>query len=219
MGHDVWAWLWLLGLGLFHGLNPAMGWLFAVAHGLQERSAAAVIRALGPIALGHAAAVAVVALATALLGATIPRPLVLTTVGTLLLLFTAWRIWQRARHPRTRFRATARQLVAWSFLLASAHGAGLMVAPIVAALSPDTPAGAALAHTAATRSLLIAVVAVTLHTVAMFTAMAATAWIVYRELGVEILRRAWFNVDLIWIAVLALAGTITLAVGVRELLL
>ncbi len=215
---DLWAWGALVALGVFHGLNPAMGWLFAVALGLQEQRLSAVVWALLPIAAGHAAAVALVALATVLLGQTIPRPAVLVTVGTLLLLFTAWRIWRRFKHPRTRFRATSLQLATWSFLMASAHGAGLMVAPIVAAVAPKASLTSEHSAHAASQSLAVALLAVTLHTLAMFSAMAVAAVTVYRQLGVKILTRAWFNVDLVWIAVLVIAGGITLLAGLRELL-
>ncbi len=214
---ELWAWVSLFALGLFHGINPAMGWLFAVALGLQEQPLAAVLRALFPIALGHAAAVGVVAIVTALLGATLPQSIVLTVAGTVLLLFTGWRIWKRSRHPRTRFRATAFQLAIWSFLMASAHGAGLMITPLVAALAARTPPSGHSMHLP-TQSLTLALVAIAVHTLAMFTAMTLAAVVVYRELGVQILTRAWFNVDLVWIAVLALAGILTLGSGLFGLI-
>ncbi|MCX7623036.1 MAG: hypothetical protein N2Z82_04690 [Thermomicrobium sp.] len=218
MERDLWLWLSLVALGLFHGINPAMGWLFAVALGLQEGRLSAVLQALLPIGLGHAAAVGLAALAAVLLGTTLPQPVVLLIAGTLLLGFTAWRIWRRFRHPRTRFRASARELAVWSFLMASAHGAGLMVAPLVAVLAPHAAAAAGHAAHVATRSVALAVLAAALHTLAMFAAMTVVAVVVYREIGVEILRRAWFNVDLVWIVVLALAGGVTLAAGVYGLL-
>ncbi|MCX2727554.1 hypothetical protein OO015_08610 [Thermomicrobium sp. 4228-Ro] len=217
MGQEVWAWGSLVALGFFHGLNPAMGWLFAVALGLQERRLSAVFRALVPIALGHAGAVGVVAIAAALLGATLPRPVVLTGAGAVLLLFTGWRIWRRTRHPRTRFRANALQLALWSFLMATAHGAGLMLAPVIAALTPQTPPMSEHSLHLPSQSLTLGILAVAVHTLAMFSAMTLTALVVYRELGVQILNRAWFNVDLVWIVVLAGTGLITFGAGLYGL--
>ncbi len=223
MPTDLWAWLSLAGLGLFHGLNPAMGWLFAVALGLQEQRLSAVLAALPPIVLGHTAAIALTALLIAFLGVALPTPILLTLAGALLLVFAAWRIWRRFRHPRTRFRATKYQLALWSFLMANAHGAGLMIAPFLIPLlhGPD----AALEHSGHTahaelfsRSVELALLAVLVHSAALYLTMITVAVIVYRELGLELLRRAWINVDLIWITVLGLTGALTLLLGLRGLI-
>uniref|UniRef100_A0A7C5VYY3 Uncharacterized protein n=1 Tax=Thermomicrobium roseum TaxID=500 RepID=A0A7C5VYY3_THERO len=223
MSSDLWAWLSLVALGVFHGLNPAMGWLFAVALGLQEQRLTAVLAALPPIALGHAAAIAVVAVVTALLGTLLPEASLLTFAGLLLLAFTGWRIWKRFRHPRTRFRASRRELAIWSFLMASAHGAGLMVAPLLAVLLRSTNEVVATTNHVEhlqpfAQSVWLAFAAVLVHTASMFLTMAVVAVIVFRELGVELLRRAWVNVDLLWVAVLGLTGALTLALGLRGFL-
>lgn len=220
MPTDLWAWLSLAGLGLFHGLNPAMGWLFAVALGLQEKRLGAVLAALPPIVLGHTAAIALTALLIVALGIVIPPATLLTSTGAVLLLFTTWRIWRRFRHPRTRFRATKYELALWSFLMASAHGAGLMIAPLLIAIL-DTPnttlqtSGHAAHPGVFTHSVGLALAAVLVHSGALYATMTTVAVIVYRELGLELLRRAWINIDLIWIAVLGLTGLLTLLLGLR----
>lgn len=207
---NSWVWFSLAALGVFHGLNPAMGWLFAVALGLQEQRARAIFGALVPIALGHAVAIGLFAFATALLGQFIPQTTLALLAGTVLLSFALWRIIRRARHPRTRFRARPHDLVLWSFLSASAHGAGLMVAPLLVALNLMPPTSDHLTHaTSLPSSLSLALAAVFLHTLAMWVTMTIAALIVYVEVGVGILRSAWINVDRIWMAALFATGLLT----------
>ncbi|MBO9312073.1 MAG: hypothetical protein J7465_07560 [Chloroflexus sp.] len=215
-------WVSLFGLGLFHGINPAMGWLFAVGLGLQEQRASAVISAFGPIALGHAAAIALAAFVVALLGQTLPSDILLILSGVILLLFSGWRLLVRFRHPRTRFRASARELASWSFLMATAHGAGLMVAPFLAVMTPMASHSHAghvhHSNPALTDSLGTALLAVGVHTAGMFLAMAVAALVVYWIVGLEVLRRAWVNTDVIWITVLMLTGMIALVWGVWDVM-
>ena len=222
-----WPWISLALLGAFHGLNPAMGWLFAVALGLQERLLRAVVAALGPIALGHALAIGVAAAAVAMLGLVIPRRALLLLGGAALLGFAAYKVATRFRHPRwVGMRVGPRDLVVWSFLMASAHGAGLMLAPVLAGLRGEGVSGA-LAHAGpgghaghqmpmATpgSALLPALAAVGLHAAAMLAVSAIIALAVYQKLGVEVLRRAWVNLDLIWVGALAVTGAIALGLGV-----
>ncbi|GIV87926.1 MAG: hypothetical protein KatS3mg055_0444 [Chloroflexus sp.] len=211
-----WIWLSLFGLGLFHGLNPAMGWLFAVALGLQEGRAQAVIAAMGPIAIGHAAAIAVAAFVTTLLGYALPTDALLVLTGVVLLGFSGWRLLARFRHPTTRFRAGAQELAWWSFLMATVHGAGLMVAPILAAMNTShhaMHAGHGHHAPAMSDSLIGATLAVVVHTLGMLLAMAVLALIVYRVAGLEILRRAWINTDLIWVTVLIVTGVVAVGLG------
>src|SRR6478672_6496307 len=130
-----WPWLTLAALGAFHGLNPAMGWLFAVALGLQERRLRAVTAALAPIALGHTLAIGMAAITVGMLGRVIPQRLLLALGGVALLSFAAYKVLTRFRHPRwVGMRVSPRELVLWSFLMASAHGAGLMLVPVLVAL-------------------------------------------------------------------------------------
>jgi len=199
-------------LGAFHGINPAMGWLFAVALGLQERRLAAVLRALPPIVLGHAASVAVVVVAVVLARRALPLDVVRWTAGGMLLLLGAYKLWRRS-HPRwVGMRVGFRDLTLWSFLMASAHGAGLMLLPVVlhGAAPPDEHAAHGMAQGAA---LAPSLAAFGVHTLALFAVMAAVAVAVFQVLGVEIVRRLWINLDLLWAAALVVAGVVTLAGG------
>jgi hypothetical protein len=227
-------WLTLVLLGAYHGLNPSMGWLFAVARGLQERRRAAVLRAFGPIALGHAISVAVVVAAVAASNAVIPTTLLRLTSGGALVLFGCYKLLKPMSHPRwVGMRVNGRDLTAWSFLMATAHGAGLMLVPVVLRLSEEsttpvaqaahaghaghtdhlaavgTSAGASTSVGAAT----VDVLAVGVHSVAMFLVMGMIAVVVFERVGLAILRRAWFNLDRIWAGALIAAGGMTLVLA------
>ena len=199
----------LLGLGVFHGLNPGMGWLFAVALGLQERNRRAVLRALPPLAAGHAAAVIVaLVLFEAVRAVTSPR-LVALAAGGLLIGLGLWHLIRR-RHPRWGgMRLRPYELAVWSFVMATVHGAGLMLFPVVATGGSDHPvtglATATLVHAGSGLALTAAV-----HSAGMLAAMAGIALLVYDKLGVAILRRTWFNTDLLWWPVLIIAGILVL---------
>jgi hypothetical protein len=223
---QAWPWISLAALGAFHGLNPAMGWLFAVALGLQERRLRAVTMALGPIALGHALAIGLAAVVVGIVGLVIPQRLLLALGGAALLTFAAYKVATRFRHPRwVGMRVGPRDLVLWSFLMASAHGAGLMLVPVLVGLRGEGVASALahaghldhLAHqpSAASDALLPALAAVSLHSVAMLTVAGVLAVIVYQKVGVEVLRRAWINLDFIWAGALAVSGGIALGLGLR----
>ena len=219
-----WPWISLAALGAFHGLNPAMGWLFAVARGLQERRLRAVTAALGPIALGHALAIGLAAVVVSTLGIILPEHLLLALGGVALLGFAVYKVATRFRHPRwVGMRVSPRELVLWSFLMASAHGAGLMLVPVLVGLRGEGVAHAGhstghaghLGHlpTAASDTLLPALAAVGLHATAMLAVAGVIAVVVYQKLGVEMLRRAWVNLDVIWVAALVMTGGITLVLG------
>jgi hypothetical protein len=227
--NTYWPWLSLLALGAFHGLNPAMGWLFAVSLGLQERRLRAVTTALGPIALGHALAIGLAAVAVGTLGLVIPQRLLLALGGAALLGFAAYKVVTRFRHPRwVGMRVGPRELVLWSFLMASAHGAGLMLVPVLVGLRGEG-VSIALAHAghsghvghqvpSASDALLPALAAVSLHSVAMLTVAGVIAVVVYQKVGVEVLRRAWVNLDLIWVSALVVVGGIALGLGLWPVL-
>ncbi len=212
---ESWPWLALALLGAYHGLNPAMGWLFAVALGLQERRRGAVLQALPPIALGHAVVILLTVLVVGAAQVVVPFDVLRYVCAGVLILFGLYKL-ARRKHPRwVGMRVGFRDLTAWSFLMASAHGAGLMLVPVLLGLSPAEPVqgghGAHAAH-AGSATVLTGLAAVGLHTLAMFAVMGAIAIVVYEKLGVMILKRTWFNVDLLWAAALVGAGAITLVI-------
>ena len=204
-------WLSLLLLGAVHGINPAMGWLFAVARGLQERNRRALWRALGPLALGHGLAVGVALTIAVSLGRVAPLGVLRWIVAAALLVVGVDGL-RRHRHVQLKgMRVSGRELATWSFLMASAHGAGLMVLPFVLGRAVPMPAGMAHhgamsvlpgAGGAAWASLVdvdaVAIVAPLVHTVGYVAATIVLALVVYEKLGVRVLRRAWVNFDLIW---------------------
>lgn len=202
-------WLVLAGLGVFHGLNPAMGWLFAVGLGLHRGSRMVVLRSLVPIALGHAASIAVVAVVAVLLGFIFDQRPLEIAAGILLL---AWAAYQAAYGHRHRVRVGMTTgmvgLGFWSFLMASAHGAGLMLVPVVIPLCLTSMPGQDLT---ASGSLLIALAAVGTHMAAMLAVILVIALTVYDWFGLAFLRRGWINFDLIWIAALTATGLILIA--------
>ena len=217
----LWPWLALVGLGLFHGVNPAMGWLFAVALGLQRGSAAAVAQALPPIALGHAAAIALAVALVALARSAIDVTWLRLAAALALIGFGAWHLARGYRHQlRFGMNVGFADLALWSFLMATAHGAGLMVMPVLLEL-PATASPPHGAHDAVLAvfagSLWTGLLAVTVHTLAMLAAAGAIAWLVYAWVGVAVLRRAWINLDLIWSAVLIATGAVFLVLAGLDL--
>jgi hypothetical protein len=205
---EYWPWLILAGLGAFHGLNPAMGWLFAVALGLHRNSRVIIVQALPAIALGHAVSIATVAGAVVLAGIAIRADALLAGSGILLI---GWAIYHQLYGHRHRVRVGLRTglagLALWSFLMATAHGAGLMVLP---ALIPLCLADSPLGEIAVEGSVGIMLAAVGIHTAAMLAVTGTIAIAVREWLGLALLRSAWINFDLIWTAGLALAGLVLL---------
>jgi hypothetical protein len=209
-------WLAIIAIGFYHGLNPAMGWPLAVANGMAERRAGAVFSTLLPLGGGHFAAMAVVLVPFAWLSwyAEWSRAVRLGA-GTLVLLFGIFKLIER-RHPRALARIRPTQLAWWSFLMATAQGAGLMLVPFmlglcVAGPADATPTARDMGHAAvmnylAQSNVATAVVVAATHTLAMMLAGIGMAWAVYRYLGLQFLRRAWFDLDLVWGASLAIAG-------------
>lgn len=215
---ESWPWLTLAFLGAYHGLNPAMGWLFAVALGLQEGRRGAVLQALPPIALGHATAVLTTVLVIGVAQFVVPLEILRYLCAGVLILFGLYKLVRR-RHPRwVGMRVGFRDLTAWSFLMATAHGAGLMLIPVL--LSPSLTERAAGMHDhgahashvamADASAVLTDLAVIGVHTLAMLAVMGAIAMVVYERLGVKILKRTWFNVDLLWAGALVGAGVITM---------
>lgn len=201
----AWPWIVIAELGAFHGLNPAMGWLFAVAIGLQRDSFRAVLTALLPIAVGHALAILAAILLFLLAGLVFDQAVLRWFAGLLLI---GWGIWHllKGHRGRVRFGMTAGLvgLGAWSFVMALAHGAGLMLFPALLPLC--TPALGAAATVLG--NLRTALLAVALHTAAMLAVAGAIAVIVYRWTGVAVLRHGWINLDRLWSAALIASGAI-----------
>ena len=209
---DLWPWLAVFGLGMFHGVNPAMGWLFAVALGLQEQKRAAVFRALPPIVLGHALSIGIIIAGVLLARVNLPPRAVKVTAAAILFAFGFYRL-LRTRHPNwVGMRVGFGDLTLWSFVMASAHGAGLMLVPFFLGPPSTQPMHHHDAHQLhawafanfSAPSLLAASVAV--HTFGYLLMTAVIAILVYEKLGLAILRRAWFNIDLIWMLALMITG-------------
>ncbi len=212
-GTHSWSWGALFALGAFHGINPGMGWLFAVALGMQEHRSGAVWRALIPLGAGHALAVAAALLVALAAETMVPDQYVRWPVALLLVALGIFRL-VRHRHPRwASMRVDMKRLTAWSFLMATAHGAGLMVLPIFLHITATAQAvGATAGHhvhagIAAGSGPLAGLLATLVHAAGYLAVAALTAWIVYEKLGVGLLRRAWINLDLIWAGALIATGT------------
>jgi hypothetical protein len=204
-------WLMLL-LGAYHGINPGMGWLFAVALGMQEQKGSAVARALVPIALGHALAIGIVVVAAAFLGLALPREAIRYPVAAVLFGLGIYSL-VRHHHPRwVRMQVGFRDLTVWSFLIASAHGAGLMVVPVLLGSSTVEAANRMAGHdyASAATSPLAALLATAVHTTAYLVVTGLIAWLVYSKFGLAILRKAWLNLNLVWAAALVVASLVTL---------
>ena len=205
---ETWPFLALAGLGLFHGLNPAMGWLFAVALGMHRRSERVVLLSLVPIAFGHMAAVGATLLATLALGLVFDQAAIVRTAGVLLLAWAGWHAAYGHRRPvRIGMRTGQIGLALWSFLVAGAHGAGLMLIPVALPLCLSSSGKDDLGNA----SLAGLLAALGTHTAAMLTAIAVVSLVVYRWSDLAFLRRWWINFDLIWILALIASGSTLLA--------
>jgi hypothetical protein len=211
MNHS-WPWLALALLGAYHGLNPAMGWLFALALGLQEKRRSAVVSALLPIALGHALAIGVAILLLRFVQHFVSMNVLKWSVALILFALGVYRL-LRASHPRgAGMRVGGKDLVVWSFLMASAHGAGLMILPILLSrpmqgMSHSMAAG----MPTVTESLNLSVIglAVLIHTVSMLVVagvLAVAFFQTYEKVGLQLLRHTWLNFDLMWAIALLAAG-------------
>ncbi len=210
---DLWALLLIAALGAYHGLNPAMGWLFAVALGMQDRDRKAVLRALPPIAIGHELSLVVVVAVVLGLGLLTDPSALRMGAGVALIAFGIFRFVKPRAHFRwTTMRVNRRELAWWSFLMSTAHGAGLMVAPVLI----GSGAASAAAHDHALEAasggteLLTGALGLMLHVGAMVLVMGVVAVLVYEKLGVAVLRSAWINLDGVWAGAFVLAGVLTL---------
>ena len=218
---DLWPWLVLLGLGAYHGINPGMGWLFAVALGLQEKKRAAVWQALPPIALGHALSIAVIVGVVLVARASVPHAWLKIATAVVLFGFGLFRL-LRSRHPTwVGMRVGFGDLTLWSFLMASAHGAGLMLVPLFLGRVPGgklvyasrlepglnlEPFCSVNMATLSSPALLLSAVGV--HTFGHLVVAGLVAFLVYEKLGLALLQKAWFNLDLLWVCALVVTGVV-----------
>jgi hypothetical protein len=202
-GMAVWSMLFLL--GAYHGINPGMGWLFAVARGMQEHRARAVAWSLPPIALGHALSIGLVVLIFRLAQVALPLMYIRIGVAVSLAALGVYKLIRSRHFHWGGMQVGFRELTIWSFLMASAHGAGLMVLPVVLA-------GPHAHHLAASQGTASGLWATLIHTLGYFTVTAAVALLVYQKFGLAMLRRSWFNLDLIWAIALVVTGLVALVV-------
>jgi hypothetical protein len=218
--NTAWLWLWLIVIasGLYHGVNPGMGWPLAVSAGLMERSSRALLAALWPLATGHLLAMLVIILPFGLLVALVEWQRQIQIGASLLVTgFGIFRLIDR-RHPRALARIRPTQLGLWSFAVAIAHGAGLMLVPIYLGLcrQADLDKGHQAAATLINTNLWMAVLVSVVHAIAMITAGGCSAWLAYRYLGLKFVSRSWFNLDTSWAISLVLVGAIALAFGLMN---
>ena len=192
-------------MGAYHGINPGMGWLFAVARGMQEHRTRAVASALPPIALGHGLSIGLVVLIAGLAQVALPLAHIRVGVAVALVALGLYKLIRSRCFRWGGMQVGFRDLTIWSFLMASAHGAGLMVLPVVLA-------GPHAHHHCASQAAGSTIWATLIHTLGYFTVTAAVAFLVYRKFGLAMLRRSWINLDLIWAIALVVTGLVALAV-------
>ena len=213
---SVWLWAAIVASGLYHGINPGMGWPLAVAAGLMDKSPRALFGALVPLSAGHLLAMLVMLLPFAMLltlaqwerQIQIGASLLVIAYGVLRLVYP--------RHPRVLARIAPTQLVLWSFVVAIAHGAGLMLVPVYLGLCESTglDSGHEAAATLAGANFATALIVAVVHSVAMISAGGGAAWLVYRYFGLQYLSRSWFNLDATWAFSLIVVGALSLAFSV-----
>jgi len=209
-----WSWATLFMLGAYHGINPGMGWLFAVALGMQEKRAYAVVRSLAPITLGHAVAIGAVIGLAGLAGIVLPLNYLKLVVAAGLIALGAYRL-VRSRHFHWGgMQVGFGELTLWSFLMASAHGAGFMVLPVVMRMPASSAAAGHQMHMdgAGLQDPITGLLATLVHTLGYLTFTALIALVVYHKFGLALLRKSWVNLDLVWAAALIVTGLVALAI-------
>jgi hypothetical protein len=211
-------WLAVIASGLYHGLNPGMGWPLAVSAGLMDRRAGSLFAALVPLAFGHFLAIASMLLPFALLITLVAWQSGIQAVAGLgVMSFGLFKLLNR-RHPRILARIRPTQLAFWSFAVAIAHGAGLMLVPIYLGLcrTADSDPGHAAAQALVSVSVPMAIAVVTTHAIAMITAGGCAAWACYRYLGLTFISRSWLNLETLWGSALVLTGALGLLAALSQ---
>ena len=209
----IWLWLAVIASGLYHGINPGMGWPLAVSAGLMEKSRRALVAALVALASGHLAASLLVFLPFAFLVALAAWQRPIQAAAAILVVGFGIFLFFGRRHPRALARIPPTQLALWSFAVAIAHGAGLMLVPIYLGLCATPSSGEEMASPLVVANLATAVLVALVHVAAMITAGGCLAWLAYRYLGLRLVSRSWFNLDAIWAVSLVLVGVVALAVN------
>jgi hypothetical protein len=204
-----WAWVVFFLLGAYHGINPAMGWLFAVALGLQKQSGRAVWQSLVPIAVGHVLAISLVILLAVIAGTVLPLHVMKICVVILLVAFGLYRLIGKGHLRWGGMRVGFRDLTTWSFLMASAHGAGFMLLPVLLSMYSAMDARHEM-HAMAFPGLGAQVLAIAIHTFGYLALTGTIAWVVYKWFGLSLLRKAWLNLDLLWAVALLITAAFTL---------
>jgi hypothetical protein len=215
---SAWLWLAIIVSGFYHGFNPGMGWPLAVAAGLMDKSPRALVAALWPLSAGHLLAMLVMLLPFALLLALVQwQHHIQAGAGILVVAFGVFRLLY-PNHPRVLARIKPTQLALWSFVVAVAHGAGLMLVPIYLGLcqTDGLDRGRSQATSLSNANLGMAMTVSVVHTIAMISAGGCAAWLVYRYLGLQYLSRSWFNLDRVWSLSLILVGAVALAIGFTD---
>jgi hypothetical protein len=221
-GGAVWTpaglWLAVVASGLYHGVNPGMGWPLAVSAGLMERSGRTLVAALWPLAIGHLLAMLVVILPFSLLIAVVQwQRQIRIGAGLLVIGFGIFRFANR-RHPRVLARIPPTRLGLWSFAVAIAHGAGLMLVPIYLGLcrAADLDTGHRAVSTLINTNLGMAVLVSLVHALAMIVTGGALAWLVYRYLGLKYVAQSWFNLDKTWALSLVFVGALSFTIALAD---
>ena len=209
----IWLWLAVIASGLYHGINPGMGWPLAVSAALMEKSARALVAALAALAAGHLAALLLVFLPFAFLVALAEWQRPIQAVAALVVIGFGIFLFVNRGHPRALARIPPTQLALWSFAVAIAHGAGLMLVPIYLGLCATPAAGDEMATPLVVGNLAMAVAVALVHVAAMLAAGGCLAWLAYRYFGLRLVSRSWFNLDAIWSVSLVLVGMVALAVN------
>ncbi len=211
-------WLTVVASGLYHGVNPGMGWPLAVSAGMMEKSPGALVAALWALAAGHLLAMLLMILPFSLLVTLVYWQRQIRIGASLLVIgFGVFRLLDR-RHPRSLARIRPTQVGLWSFAAALAHGAGLMLVPIYLGLCQAS--GLDRGHEAASMligaNLGMAVLVSVVHSAAMIAAGGLSAWLVYRYLGLKFVSRSWFNLDATWAIALVSVGALSLALSLAD---
>jgi hypothetical protein len=211
-------WLAVLASGVYHGVNPGMGWPLAVSAGLMERSSRALFAALWPLSVGHLLAMLLILLPFAPLVSLVEWQRQIQSGASVLVIgFGIFRLLNR-RHPRALARIRPTQLGLWSFAVAIAHGAGLMLVPIYLGLcrEADLDKGHEAAGALINANLGMAMLVSIVHSAATIAAGGFAAWLVYRYLGLKFVSRSWFNLDTTWAVSLILVGAVALAISLSD---